>query len=42
MSILSMTAVELSKKIKEKEISVKEAVQASLDQIEAGEKKYNC
>ena len=42
MSILSMTAVELSKKIKEKEISVKEAVQASLDQIEAGVKKYNC
>ena len=42
MSILSMTAVELSKKIKEKEISVKEAVQASLDQVEAGEKKYNC
>ena len=34
MDIMSLTAVELGKKIKAKEISVKEATQAYLDQIE--------
>lgn len=35
MQIMDMTALELGRKIKEKEVSVKEAVQASLDTIEA-------
>ena len=34
MDIMSLTAVELGKKIKAKEISVTEATQAYLDQIE--------
>ena len=34
MQIMDMTALELGRKIKEKEVSVKEAVQASLDTIE--------
>ena len=33
MDILSLTAVELGRKIKAKEITVTEAVQASLEQI---------
>ena len=33
MQIMDMTALELGRKIKEKEVSVKEAVQASLDTI---------
>ncbi|MBR1390001.1 MAG: Asp-tRNA(Asn)/Glu-tRNA(Gln) amidotransferase subunit GatA, partial [Lachnospiraceae bacterium] len=38
---LSMTAVELGKKIKEKEISAVEAATAFLDSIEAKEKEIN-
>ena len=41
MDILSLTALELGKKIKEKEITVKEAVEACLDQIEKVEDKVN-
>lgn len=41
MEILDLTAVELGKKIKEKEITVKEAVQAVLDRIEAAEPVVN-
>ena len=37
MQIMDMTALELGRKIKEKEVSVKEAVQASLDMIETKE-----
>ena len=39
MQIMDMTALELGRKIKEKEVSVKEAVQASLDTIEAKDKE---
>ena len=38
MDIMSLTAVEIGKKIKSGEISVREAVQASLDQIDRVEK----
>lgn len=41
MSILSLTAVELGKKIKDKEVTVKEAVEAVLAQIEACEGEIN-
>ncbi|SFS03456.1 Asp-tRNA(Asn)/Glu-tRNA(Gln) amidotransferase subunit GatA [Anaeromicropila populeti] len=41
MSLMSLTAVELGKKIKAKEISVVEATKAALDQIEKLEKKLN-
>ena len=41
MDILSLTALELGKKIKEKEITVKEAVEACLYQIEKVEDKVN-
>ena len=41
MDILSLTAVELGKKIKAKEISVVEAVKASIAQIEKVEKDVN-
>ncbi len=41
MDILNMTAVSLGEKIKAKEISVREATQASLDQIEKTEGKVN-
>ena len=41
MDITSLTAVELGKKIKAKEISVADAVQASLDQIEKVEKQVH-
>ena len=41
MDILNMTAVSLGEKIKAKEISVREATQASLDQIEKTEGKIN-
>ena len=37
MDIMSMTAVEIGKKIRSKEISVSEAVKASLEQIEKAE-----
>ena len=42
MSILRLTAVELGKKIKDKEISVREACEAVIKQIEAEEKELNC
>ena len=42
MSILSLTAVELGRKIKAKEVSVSEAVEAVLAQIETYDKEYNC
>lgn len=41
MDICSMTALELGKKIKQKEISVLEAVKASLERIEEMEPKIN-
>ena len=41
MDITSLTAVELGKKIKAKEISVVEAVKASIGQIEKVEKDVN-
>ena len=42
MDILSLSAVELAAKIKEKEVTVKEAVEAVFEQIEKKEKKLNC
>jgi aspartyl-tRNA(Asn)/glutamyl-tRNA(Gln) amidotransferase subunit A len=42
MSILSLTAVQLGRKIKEKEIGVEEAVKASLEQIDTWDKRLNC
>lgn len=41
MSIMDLTAVQLGEKIKEKEISVREAAQAALDAIEEKEDKIN-
>ena len=41
MDIMSMTAVEIGKKIRSKEISVAEAVKASLSQIEKTEEKIH-
>lgn len=42
MDIAKMTAVELGRKIKAKEISVREAVEAVFDRIKAVEGEYNC
>ncbi|BBF45426.1 aspartyl-tRNA(Asn) amidotransferase subunit A [Lachnospiraceae bacterium KM106-2] len=42
MDITTMTALELSKKIKNKEITVEEAVRAQLVKIKEREPKYNC
>lgn len=42
MSILSMTAVELAAAIKKHEVTVKEAVEAVLDNIEKKEAAYHC
>lgn len=42
MSMLDMTAVEMGKKIKAKEISVREAVEATLSQIQALEGELHC
>lgn len=42
MSILDLTAVELAAAIKNKEVTVLEATEAVLRQIEANEDKYNC
>ncbi len=42
MSILSMTAVELAAAIKKREVTVKEAVVAVLDNIEKKEDTYHC
>ena len=41
MSLMSLTAVELGKKIKKKEVTVREAVQAALDAITAREEAVN-
>lgn len=41
MSLMSLTAVELGKKIKAKEVTVVEACNAALDQVEALEKDVN-
>lgn len=41
MNLMSLTAVELGKKIKSKEITVKEAVMAAIDQIKAVEDEVN-
>ena len=42
MNLTSLTAVELGKKIKAKEVSVVEATQAALDAIHQREEKLNC
>lgn len=42
MEITKLTALELGRKIKAGEITVKEAVQAQLDRIKAAEGEYNC
>ena len=42
MSILDMTAVELAAAIKNKEVTVTEATEAVLAQIEVSESKYHC
>lgn len=42
MSLMNLTAVELGKKIKAKEITVTEAAKAAFDQIRALEPEYNC
>ena len=41
MSLMSLTAVQLGEKIKKKEVTVKEAVQAALDAIQAKEPRVN-
>ena len=42
MEIYELSALELGRKIKEREISVAEAVQASLEQIQKKEPQYHC
>ena len=42
MDIAKMTAVELGRKIKSREISVSEAVEAVFDRIKSAEGEYNC
>lgn len=42
MDIAKMTAVEVGRKIKAKEVSVREAVEAVFDRIKAVEGEYNC
>lgn len=42
MDLMSLTAVELGRKIKAKEVSVKEAVLAAYEQIEAKDSELNC
>lgn len=42
MELMKLTAVELGKKIKNKEVTVVEATKACIDRIEALEKDYNC
>ena len=41
MNLMSFTAVELGRKIKAKEVTVKEAVTAALDAIEAKEERIH-
>ena len=40
MGLMSLTAVELGRKIKEKEVTVDEAVTAALDAIESVRRRY--
>lgn len=42
MDIMSLTAVELGKAIKEKQVTVRQAVTTALDAIEEKDKEYNC
>lgn len=42
MGLMNLTAVELGKKIKAKEVTVKEAVEAAIAQIEKNEDTLNC
>ena len=42
MDMMSMTAVELGKKIKAGEISVMEATKACIENIKTYDKEYNC
>lgn len=42
MSVMNLTAVSLGKKIKAKELTVAEAVEAALEQIERSESEYHC
>ena len=42
MDLMNMTAVELGKKLKAKEVSVKEAAMAAMQQIRAKEQELNC
>ena len=42
MGLLDYSATELSAKIKNKEIGVREATQAVLNQIEEKDREYNC
>ena len=42
MDILELTATELGRKIKERQISVREAVEASLNRIDSLEETLNC
>lgn len=42
MNLMSLTAVELGRKMKAKEVSVTEAVEAALKQIDAKEAELNC
>ena len=42
MNLMSLTAVELGRKIQAKEVSVVEAVNAAMEQIEKLEGTYNC
>lgn len=42
MDLMNLTAVELGKKIKNKEVTVVDAVKAAYDNIETKESEYNC
>lgn len=42
MELMELTAVELSKKIRNKEVTVREAVEACIESIESKDKEYNC
>ena len=42
MDLTSLSALELGRKIKNKEVTVEEAVKAQLEKIKAKDKEYNC
>ena len=42
MNLMDLTAVQLGKKIKAKEVSVVEATKAALDMIQKHDELYNC